>query len=184
MISKIHPARRSVLFEKYFQWSLKFYDCDPALFLMNYIHDRMELNMEQRYWIAWLYGNTYQLATAWVIANEFPDFENVVSKENVEILRIRKPFLAKLLSESSDTYSKAVEAYQAIKDLGIHRTQVMDQDHARAIKNATKPRPLTSVNPQQGDSPLSTANAFANGEFTAEMKTQLLREMNQIRKNN
>jgi len=37
----------------------------------------MELNIEQRYWVAWLYGNTYQLATAWVIANEFPDFENV-----------------------------------------------------------------------------------------------------------
>lgn len=62
---------------KYFYWSLKTYDCDSALFLMNYIHKRMELNIEQRYWVAWLFGNTYQLATAWVIANEFPDFENV-----------------------------------------------------------------------------------------------------------
>lgn len=63
--------------EKYFYWSLKTYDCDPSLFLLNYIHTRMELNTEQRYWVAWLYGNSYQLATAWVIANEFPDFENV-----------------------------------------------------------------------------------------------------------
>jgi hypothetical protein len=62
---------------KYFYWSLKFYDVDPAMFLLNYIHKRMELNIEQRYWVAWLYGNSYQLATAWVIANEFPDFENV-----------------------------------------------------------------------------------------------------------
>ena len=68
---------RMEYFEKYFYWSLKFYDADPALFLINYINDRMELNVEQRYWMAWLYGNTYQLATAWVIANEFPDFENV-----------------------------------------------------------------------------------------------------------
>lgn len=37
----------------------------------------MELNIEQRYWFAWLFGNTYNLATAWIIANEFPDFENV-----------------------------------------------------------------------------------------------------------
>lgn len=37
----------------------------------------MELNIEQRYWFAWLYGNTYNLATAWIIANEFPDYENV-----------------------------------------------------------------------------------------------------------
>lgn len=64
-------------FEKYFYWSLKFYDCDSNLFLLNYIHKRLELNLEQRYWVAWLYGNTYQLATAWVIGNEFPDFENV-----------------------------------------------------------------------------------------------------------
>lgn len=68
---------RQEYLKKYFYWSLKFYDCDPAMFLLNYIHKRMELNIEQRYWIAWLYGNTYQLATAWVIANEFPDFENV-----------------------------------------------------------------------------------------------------------
>lgn len=64
-------------FLKYFYWSLKFYDCDPSMFLINYVNERMELNKEQRFWFAWLYGNTYQLATAWVIANEFPDFENV-----------------------------------------------------------------------------------------------------------
>lgn len=64
-------------FLKYFYWSLKFYDADPAMFLINYVNERMELNKEQRFWFAWLYGNTYQLATAWVIANEFPDFENV-----------------------------------------------------------------------------------------------------------
>ena len=64
-------------FTKYFYWSLKFYDADPSLYLLNYIHKRMELNIEQRYWMAWLYGNSYQLATSWVIANEFPDFENV-----------------------------------------------------------------------------------------------------------
>lgn len=118
------------------------------------------------------------------IKSQYPDFEKVVSKENVEILKIRKPLLAKILSESTDTYAKAIEAYEIIKELGIDRTGILDQDHARAIKNATKPRPLTSVSPQQGDSPLSKANAFANGEFTAEMKAQLLREMNQIRKQN
>lgn len=118
------------------------------------------------------------------IKAQYPDFERVVSKENVEILKIRKPLLAKILSESTDTYAKAIEAYEIIKELGIDRAGVVDQDHARAIKNSSKPRPLTSVNPQQGDSPLSKANAFANGEFTAEMKAQLLREMNQIRKQN
>lgn len=69
--------QRRELFKKYYAWSVKFNDCDPALFLANYINKRMELNIEQRYWMAWLYGNTYNLPTAWIIANEFPDYENV-----------------------------------------------------------------------------------------------------------
>lgn len=68
---------RMEYFELYFYWSLRLYDADPAMFLLNYINTRMELNEEQRFWVAWLYGNTYQLPTAWVIANEFPDYENV-----------------------------------------------------------------------------------------------------------
>lgn len=69
--------KRRELFKKYYYWSVKNNDCDPALFLANYVNKRMELNIEQRYWFAWLYGNTYNLATAWIIANEFPDYENV-----------------------------------------------------------------------------------------------------------
>jgi len=72
--------KRKTLFKQYYHWSLKTNDCDPALFLMNYVNKRMELNIEQRFWFAWLYANTYNVATAWIIFNEFPDFENVDSK--------------------------------------------------------------------------------------------------------
>lgn len=68
---------RRELFKKYYHWSLKTQDCDPAMFMMNYINKRMELNIEQRYWFAWLYGNTYNVATTWILFSEFPDFENV-----------------------------------------------------------------------------------------------------------
>jgi hypothetical protein len=68
---------RRELFKKYYYWSLKTQDCDPAMFMMNYVNSRMELNIEQRYWFAWLYANTYNVATAWILFNEFPDFENV-----------------------------------------------------------------------------------------------------------
>lgn len=58
-------------------------DCDPAYPALNYIADYIELNKEQRYWLAWLYGCTYCAPTAWYILNEFPDYENV----NVERLQ-------------------------------------------------------------------------------------------------
>lgn len=69
-----------ILSNRFLQWwcyQLKTYDCDPALFMMQYLMDRFELNIEQRYWFCWIYANTYQVATSWVIFNEFPDFENV-----------------------------------------------------------------------------------------------------------
>lgn len=62
-------------FIRWFAWSLEYGDCDPAVWLTNYLNDRYEHNTEQKLWFCWLYGNTYNLPTAWVLMNEFPDFE-------------------------------------------------------------------------------------------------------------
>ncbi len=66
---------RREAFIRWYAWSLKYDDCDPAVWCTNYLHKRYEHNDEERIWLAWLYGNTYQLPTAWVLKNEFPDFE-------------------------------------------------------------------------------------------------------------
>lgn len=62
-------------FIRWYAWSLKYKDCDPAVWATNYLNNRYEHNDEERIWLCWLYGNTYQLPTAWVLKNEFPDFE-------------------------------------------------------------------------------------------------------------
>lgn len=49
-------------------------DCDPALWLMRYLNTRYEYSTEERLWFAWLY-HTYNLPTAFVYKNEFPDEE-------------------------------------------------------------------------------------------------------------
>lgn len=64
-------------FIRWYAWSLKYEDCDPAVWCTNYLHKRYEHNDEERLWFAWLYGNTYQLPTTWVLKNEFPDYELV-----------------------------------------------------------------------------------------------------------
>ena len=66
---------RREAFIRWYAWSLKYDDCDPAVWVTNYLNDRYEHNDEERIWLAWLYGNTYQLPTAWVLKNEFPDYE-------------------------------------------------------------------------------------------------------------
>jgi len=62
-------------FIKWYAWSLQYKDCDPAVWMTNYLNQRYEHNSEQRLWFAWLYGNTYYLPTAFILLNEFPDFE-------------------------------------------------------------------------------------------------------------
>jgi hypothetical protein len=66
---------RKEAFIRWYAWSLKYDDCDPAVWMTNYLHKRYEHNDEQRLWFAWLYGNTYYAPTSWILLNEFPDFE-------------------------------------------------------------------------------------------------------------
>ena len=68
---------RKQAFMQWCRWSLKNKDCDPALWLLSYLFERFEHNIEQKLWISWIYGTTYHLPTAWIIWNEFPDFELV-----------------------------------------------------------------------------------------------------------
>lgn len=64
-------------FLEYYYYSLEYKDVDCNLFVLQNIFERLELNIEQRYWLCWLYANTYNLPTAWIIWNEFPDMELV-----------------------------------------------------------------------------------------------------------
>ncbi len=68
-------AENLKLFVDFCHNSLKAHDVDPAIEYLNYIINRMEMNEEQVLWLCFLYGITYQLPTAIVIWNEFPDLE-------------------------------------------------------------------------------------------------------------
>lgn len=62
---------------KYHMDSAAIGDIDPANACLAYVADRFELNMEQRYWLAFLYSTCYCGATVYYMYQEFPDFENV-----------------------------------------------------------------------------------------------------------
>lgn len=63
------------LFRDFCVNSIKANDVDPAISYMNYMVDRMELNDEQVLWMCFLYAVTYQLPSAYLIWNEYPDLE-------------------------------------------------------------------------------------------------------------
>ena len=108
---------------------------------------------------------------------QYPDFDRVVSKENINVLREAYPEIAATISSNPDLYSQAVSAYTLINKLGIIPNDVKLKSTHRIMKNAEKPLPSTSLSSERtSDSPLSKAHAFA-GELTDEEKSALYEEM-------
>jgi hypothetical protein len=110
------------------------------------------------------------------ILSQFPDYSSVVSDDNIAQLREEFPEMAQTLHSSTDFYSKAVSTYKLIKKLGISPDSTYDNEKAVVQRNASKPRSVASIAPQQSDSPLTKANAFQNG-LTEELKSSLHKEM-------
>ncbi len=54
-----------------------------------------------------------QTSTESKIKNQFPDFDKVVSQENIEMLNSQFPEIARTLGATNDLYSKAVSAYMS-----------------------------------------------------------------------
>lgn len=112
---------------------------------------------------------------------QYPDFDAVVNSNSVAQLKAAYPELAATLSQSTDFYNTGASAYTLIKKLGIYDGKNHSSNQKIVQDNSTKPRPLSSVSPQQGESPLSHANAFANG-LTPELKKKMWQEMIEARR--
>lgn len=115
------------------------------------------------------------------LRTEHPDFDRIMTRDNIEALAAADPELAATINANPDLYTKAVTAYRQIKRLGIVSDPAIEYDKQRIAQNSMKPKPVASVSPQKGDSPLSRANAFANG-LTDDLKKQLWKEMQDARR--
>lgn len=117
----------------------------------------------------------YQVTEA-RIKSHLNDFDQVVTKANIDALRSQYPEIAQALHATPDIYNKAVSTYNIIKKFGINQTPQSMHDKTVVAKNAIKPRSTNSISPQMGDSPLNKANDFANGFLSEERKAQLWAE--------
>ena len=112
---------------------------------------------------------------------KYPDFDKVLTVDNIEMFRDKNPSLAKGLARIEDRFEQAAALYEAMKDKGFGSSGVSSQaeaDKQRAIKNAQKP---ISVNAVTKSSALGDAHRFENG-LTKELKSQLWKEMNEATK--
>lgn len=109
---------------------------------------------------------------------KFQDFNQVVTRENIELLKETEPELAMSLSHNTDPYSQGIAAYKLLKRLGIGAEEVSKEpvrEKQKAIVNSQKP---LSVNAVTKTSAIGNAHMFENG-LTEELKKSLRQEMAQ-----
>lgn len=118
---------RKEAFIRWYAWSLEYKDCDPAVWLTNYINRRFDHNDEQKLWFCWLYGNTYNLPSAWVMMNEFPDFELATvgriakwEKDNIKRLRYQRD----VTWNSKGNFPDMFESYKRFIGNGSQRERI------------------------------------------------------------
>ena len=102
----------------------------------------------------------------------FPDFDDVVTKENVERLNKEEPELLASIRANPDVYAKGIAAYKLLKKSSPVENRYSN-DIAKLEANRSRPG---SVNGAARQSPLSEADKFAGG-LTPELKRQLQAEV-------
>lgn len=109
---------------------------------------------------------------------KFPDYSEVVSRENIELLKQTEPELAQSLYHMPDPYSQAVAAYKLLKKIAEKKEVPNALERKKVAENSQKP---VSVNSVTKSSAIGNAHMFENG-LTPELKAQLWKEMEMARK--
>jgi len=113
---------------------------------------------------------------------KYPDFAQVVTKENIELLKETEPELAESLGYNPDPYKQGIAVYKLLKKAGIGidemKAQAPSKEKEKAIQNSQKP---VSVNAVTKQSAIGNAHLFENG-LTPELKKTLWKEMQEASK--
>lgn len=118
---------------------------------------------------------SYQQIVETRIRSEYPDFQSIVSSENVEKLRQKKPYIFNSISANQDLYEQAVGAYDAIKEFGIAKPTVPDRKQMQFNDNQGKPRASATIGTQERSSVMDDIGKY--NYPTEEQKEALRRDM-------
>lgn len=108
------------------------------------------------------------------LRTKFSDFDEVVTKKNIEKLKLNEPELFASVTSGTDLYRTAVCAYKTIKGLGIVGENFSSQKD-QIQNNHNRPVSTQAI---KGQGALSEKNVFAGG-LTDELKKQLQQEMSE-----
>ncbi len=104
------------------------------------------------------------------LKTSFPDFDQVMTRDNITALREADPALARSLNMNPDLQDKAIATYNAVKRYGIYQGNSSSNNIAQTRKyseNSNKPHSSNSISPQRNN-PLAKANEFSQYNFSSQ----------------
>lgn len=127
--------------------------------------------------------NTYRQQSSTSISkanlrSQYPDYDQVMSQDNIKDLEYMRPSVARALASSGDFEGSAEAAYHMIKSLGINKHTEDTEDYEvakkRAAANMAKPKTINAIS--KSNSPLSQTAVFST-ELTPERKDEIWARM-------
>lgn len=104
------------------------------------------------------------------LKSQYPDFDKVLSQDNLVKLRSVNPDLADVILSTNDLYKQGSIAYQMIKQYGIHKDPIYNPEKEAINKNIVKPRSTSNA------SPISRVSMY-DGPLTKQQKDELYRQV-------
>ncbi len=91
---------------------------------------------------------------------KYPDFSEIVTKENIELLKETEPVLVESLLALSDPYKQHEAAYKMLKRMApVQKEPSQTLEKKKALENAQKPVSVQSISKT---SAMADANVFAD----------------------
>ncbi len=121
-----------------------------------------------------------QMAIRNKLISEYPDYERVMTTENLNALQATKPHFAKAIN-FDDPYNSGKACYELIKDLGIDNDDASESEVTKAMiaQNLAKPKPAAAVKGARptNETAMGRASEFYKGELNDQAKKQFYKEM-------
>lgn len=149
-------------------------DIDPQIEALQYICNRFELNMEQRYWLAFLFSTNYCVPTTYYMYNEFPDYATV---DEGRLQRWWEQNRDKLIFQTDKAWIRSrnqfVQVFKSYRGF-VWRYSGCEDNQERAIRAAIG----VAVDSYQAyDNLRKNFNVFQFGRFAMFLYSELLNQL-------
>lgn len=153
---------------------------DESFVEAKYVKQIMRELQETKKQVQEVSQKSFQSTAELKLKSQNPDFDSIVTEENIRELANQHPEDYATLMANPDLYSKGKTAYNMIKEYGI--LEKYDKVDKKIEENKNKPRSAGTTSGQVADTPLSKIGEYDRRVLTKENKERLFAQVQEAKK--